>query len=186
MRHRTYTDTAIEFNGEFYCEDCLDEHMVICDCCNARVLREDAQIDSNYTLCSDCYYEHYSYCEECGAIIANEDCYYIDECDEYPYCYNCFQRNQKDKGIHDYSYKPKPIFHSNGSRYFGVELEVDYGGHSDDNAREVLDIANDEHESKLTIELKKLTYPDFVKFGQIRKGDKTGKGIKGVKLLDLC
>ncbi len=41
-------------------------------------------------------------------------------------------------------------------------------------------------QAKLTIELKKLTYPDFVKFGQIRKGDKTGKGIKGVKLLDLC
>lgn len=41
-------------------------------------------------------------------------------------------------------------------------------------------------QAKLTIELKKLTYPDFVKFTQIRKGEKTGKGIKGVKLLDLC
>ncbi|MDO4301095.1 MAG: phage/plasmid primase, P4 family [Clostridia bacterium] len=38
---------------------------------------------------------------------------------------------------------------------------------------------------KLTIELKKLTYPDFVKFCQLRKGERTCKGIKGVKLLDL-
>lgn len=144
-------DSAIEFNGEYYCEECLDELTVLCDCCNARVLREDAQIDSNYTLCPDCYYEHYSCCEDCGAIIANEDCYYIDEYDDYPYCYSCFQRNQRDKGIHDYSYKPEPIFHGNGNRYFGVELEVDYGGHCDDNAREILDIANDEHEENLYI-----------------------------------
>lgn len=37
---------------------------------------------------------------------------------------------------------------------------------------------------KLTIELKKLTYPDFVKFCKLRKGERNCKGIKGVKLLD--
>lgn len=144
-------DTAVEFNGEYYCEDCLDELTVICDHCNTRIFREDANIDSNYTLCHDCYYEHYSCCEECGRIIANEDCYYLDEYEEYPYCYSCYQRIQYYKGIHDYCYKPDPIFLGKGNRFFGVELEVDYGGHHNDNAREILEIANNKHEDNLYI-----------------------------------
>lgn len=47
--------------------------------------------------------------------------------------------------IHDYSYKPDPEFKGEGKRYFGVELEVDYGGN--DNAKEVLDIANYDKEN---------------------------------------
>lgn len=103
-------DTAVEFNGEYYCEDCLDDLTVLCDHCNTRILREDVNIDSNYTLCQECYYTHYSCCEDCGRIIANEDCYYIDEYDDYPYCYGCYQQVQQHKGIHDYDYKPDPIF----------------------------------------------------------------------------
>lgn len=144
-------NTAFEFNGEYYCEDCLDDLTVICDHCNTRIFREDANIDSNYTLCQECYYEHYTCCEDCGRIIANEDCYYIDEYDDYPYCYGCYQQVQQHKGIHDYDYKPDPIFHGNSNRFLGVELEVDCGGHIDDNAREVLEIANDVQEENLYI-----------------------------------
>jgi hypothetical protein len=53
--------------------------------------------------------------------------------------------------IHDYSYKPAPIFYGDGSRYFGVELEVDEGGCDEDNAEEILDIANNFHEDRLYI-----------------------------------
>lgn len=49
--------------------------------------------------------------------------------------------------IHDYSYKPDPEFKGEGKRYFGVELEVDYGGKDNDNAKEVLDIANYDREN---------------------------------------
>ena len=44
--------------------------------------------------------------------------------------------------IHDYSYKPNPIFYGDGNRYFGIELEIDEAGKDDDYAEELLDIAN--------------------------------------------
>ena len=44
--------------------------------------------------------------------------------------------------IHEYSYKPNPIFYGEGNRYFGIELEIDEAGKDDDYAEELLDIAN--------------------------------------------
>ena len=102
-------------------------------------------------MCSHCYYEHYSRCEDCGRIISNEDCHYLDDYDDYPYCYSCYQRNQSKRNIHDYSYKPDPVFYGIGSRFFGIELEVDYGGNISENAGKVLDIANDDHDNRLYI-----------------------------------
>ena len=144
-------NNAVEFRGEYYCEGCLEDITVHCNHCGTLILRDGAISDSHYTLCHDCYNEYYTCCEDCGRIISNDDCYYIGDYDDYPYCYNCYQEYQRYKGIHDYSYKPDPIFHGNGSRFFGVELEVDYGGHLDDNAREVLEIANETQEENLYI-----------------------------------
>lgn len=142
---------TFEFDEEYYCEECLDEMTSICDHCGSRVPEEETVCDSNYTLCRECYNDHYSHCEDCGRIIANEDCYYMDDYEEFPYCYSCYQHNQRYRGIHDYNYKPDPIFHGSGSRFFGVELEVDNGGYLDDNARQVLEIANEDHEENLYI-----------------------------------
>ena len=44
--------------------------------------------------------------------------------------------------IHDYSYKPDPIFRGTGKRYFGIELEVDEGGKCEENAFKLLNLAN--------------------------------------------
>ena len=63
-------------------------------------------------------------------------------------CRCCYEEQTcTDHTIHDYYYKPSPIFFGEGLRYFGVELEVDAGGESDDNAAQIIDIANacDEH-----------------------------------------
>ena len=136
---------------EYYCEDCYNELTVVCDHCGATIPHGEARIDSEHTLCMECYYEHYSCCEECGRTINNDDCYYLDDYDEYPYCYNCYQRNLSRKNIHNYSYKPEPIFHGDGNRFFGIELEVDYGGNIGDNAEKILDIANDDDEDRLYI-----------------------------------
>ena len=48
--------------------------------------------------------------------------------------------------IHDYYYKPEPIFYGEGKRYFGVELEIDGAGESNDNAERIAKIANQDHE----------------------------------------
>lgn len=48
------------------------------------------------------------------------------------------------KNINDYYYKPEPVFYGNSSdnRYFGVELEIDYGGEVDENAHLIMQVAN--------------------------------------------
>lgn len=68
---------------------------------------------------------------------------YIEEYANYigddPYCDDCYD-GIKGHPIHDYSYKPDPIFYGRGKRYFGVELEIDVGGRDDDNAQLLLDM----------------------------------------------
>ena len=52
---------------------------------------------------------------------------------------DCFDM---DEIIHDYYYKPEPIFYGDGPRYLGVELELDDGGENEFCASKLLDIAN--------------------------------------------
>ena len=130
---------AHEFNGEIYCESCLEELTVLCDCCSRRIFRDNAEGDSNYTLCSNCYENRYSTCDDCGCLVHNDDLCY-DEDSDYAYCQNCYQ---KLKGIHSYSYKPNPIFYGSESNlYMGVELEIDKGGEINENAEKLTDIGN--------------------------------------------
>lgn len=70
--------------------------------------------------------------------------YYACESDgnEYPFCYDCYTSRASRKPIQDYYYKPEPLFRGDGDRFFGVELEVDGAGEDDDNAAEVMSIAN--------------------------------------------
>lgn len=76
-------------NDKYYCSDCYNELTVVYDHCGETIPHGEACIDSEHTLCRECYYEHYSCCEECGRTIHNDDCYYLDDYDEYPYCYSC-------------------------------------------------------------------------------------------------
>lgn len=57
-------------------------------------------------------------------------------------CYSCYEHRHTSCSIQEYSYKPEPIFHGQGERYFGVELELDCGGECDKNACELIEAAN--------------------------------------------
>lgn len=59
-------------------------------------------------------------------------------------CYRCY--NDRFQLIHPHDYKPSPIFCGTIPRFFGVELEIDDGGHSDKNARILLDTVNTDAE----------------------------------------
>lgn len=98
---------------------------------------DDTYGDDYHTLCRACYEENYTRCEHCDALIHNDDAYSYD--DGY-YCSECY--HNKCKNIHEYSYKPNPIFYGDGSRYFGIELEIDHAGKDNDNAERILDIGN--------------------------------------------
>lgn len=95
-------------------------------------------------LCEHCYDRHYTICEDCSRIISQDDAYYSDD-DDYAYCYDCFHTHNLS-AIHDYSYKPDPIFYGNDDRFFGAELENDSAGKDGENAELILDEANRESE----------------------------------------
>ena len=129
-----------EFDGQLMCEQCLDEHTVVCDNCHERIWRDNAEGDSLSTLCSHCYQYCYTTCERCGVLIRNDDAYYEDD-DDVPYCYDCY-RKLEESAIKSYNYKPDPIFYGSGNLFYGVELEIDKGGEENENAERLLDIAN--------------------------------------------
>lgn len=140
-----YTVDGMELiSGALVCGNCLDEETFICSHCGERCLNDEQIGDENITLCESCYENYYTRCNDCNAIISREEAYYLDDDydDEEPYCEECYYRENSRKYIHDYSYKPDPIFRGNGNRYFGVELEIDYGGKDEDNAEGLFNIAN--------------------------------------------
>ena len=124
------------------CEACANEETVICTHCGERIYRDDNAGDENMPLCQSCYDRHYTSCERCGRIIHQYDAYYEDGDEDTPLCCDCHTRVSREKAIHDYYYKPAPIFRGDGPRYFGVELEIDAGGEDDDSAQQIMEIAN--------------------------------------------
>ena len=136
-------ESACHFQGNIYCADCLDELTVICDHCMNRIWADDDYGDSSRPLCQDCFDRYYARCDNCGRVIPYDEVNYIDDDDDRPLCYECYTGEERNaRIIHDYYYKPSPIFYGKGPRYFGVELEIDEGGESEDNATEILAAGN--------------------------------------------
>ena len=134
-------DDYYEVEGDIVCTECVENHTVICDHCHERVWDSNSVSDDYTTLCSDCFNGSYYRCGECDSIIHEDNSNYYDG-DHY--CDECYDRLTEDtRSIHDYSYKPEPIFYGDSDRYFGVELEIDMGGKEDSNAEAILHIAND-------------------------------------------
>lgn len=135
---------CIIYDGGEFCRHCYEEEMAVCDCCGQRGWREDMEEDDYTSLCLSCYERHYTRCTDCGQIIHYDAAFFFDNNDEYAYCSHCFSNaRQARQKIHGYGYKPLPIFYGEGTRYFGVELELDEGGEEEDNAVDLLQIANE-------------------------------------------
>ena len=133
-------DQLTPFQNELLCPSCLNERTVLCAHCGERIFRSDNCGTDTTPLCEDCYEDHYTHCTGCGELIRRENaCYRGDD----PYCHGCYH-SMPAQGISDYCYKPEPIFCGEGSRFFGVELEIDGAGEDDDNADHIMDITNAE------------------------------------------
>lgn len=140
-------ETMHHVGDALICPTCTRTHTLPCSNCGQLIWRDDNAGDFVAPLCPSCREHSYTTCTRCHSVVHNEDAHYRedDEDEEYPYCPNCY--NYLDAhGIMDYYYKPAPIFHGDGFRYFGVELEIDGAGEHDDNAGLIQDIANAEHE----------------------------------------
>lgn len=130
-----------EFSDNLLCTSCLNTETVRCVRCGERIWMDCNEGDDHTPLCRSCFDRYYTTCEDCGRTIHYDDAYYFDDEDE-PRCYSCHCRHADDREIHDYYYKPEPIMLGDGSRYFGVELEIDDAGESNRNAAKILEIAN--------------------------------------------
>ena len=136
----------VSYRDLMLCGECLRTETTVCSCCGERIWADDNEGDGDTPLCERCYDRSYTTCTDCGRTIHQDDAYYIDEDDYDARCYACHCRHADHRVIHDYYYKPEPIFYGEGKRYFGVELEIDGAGESNANAEKILQIANREHE----------------------------------------
>ena len=135
-------ESRVLVGDDALCERCANEETVLCSRCGERIYRDDNAGDDNTPLCQPCYDRHYTSCERCGRIIHLDDAYYEDDDEDDPLCYDCHTHARRNKMIEDYYYKPEPLFRGDGSRYFGVELEIDGAGEDDTSAQKVMEIAN--------------------------------------------
>ena len=133
------------FHDQTLCPGCLQAHTGICQYCGNRVWDEDIHYDEGQAICPDCFGQHFLTCVGCGRVIHEHEARYLDDDENSPYCSSCYEELEDRVAIHDYSYKPDPIFYGQGPRYFGVELEIDEAGESRSNARDLLDIFNQKH-----------------------------------------
>lgn len=134
-------DDVVWMDDDPLCYSCSEEETVLCDHCGQRIYWDDNCGDSDHILCESCFEQYYTRCENCGAVIHTSDVHYVSQNDEM-LCADCYNNRNRDVAIHEYSYKPKPVFHGTKPRYFGVELEIDEGGQDDDHADTLLSIAN--------------------------------------------
>lgn len=80
----------IEYNGNYYCEECAEEELSTCKHCNEVGLKDDMYyVDGDY-YCESCYDNLFVTCEECQEPISRDDAYYYDGT---PYCDECYNNN---------------------------------------------------------------------------------------------
>lgn len=114
------------------CESCASNHTMRCDDCGDTVPTNDTQCVGDDTLCDGC---------------RERNCYYCDDCEEL--CRNsnpCNCSNTSDL-IHDYGYRPYPVFHGKLKGlegFIGVELEVNTDAQSE-HAGDVIGQLGEDH-----------------------------------------
>ena len=142
-------DTLYDVEGDLVCRDCMERDSFVCTRCGERFWEDHNDGDEDTPLCEECYYNgEYLSCFRCGRVLTESEARYIDEFG--PYCDECYEKEQEKEIIHDYSYKPEPVFYGKGLRYMGVELEVDrdeyHSSSPQEDAKEVMELANEQEE----------------------------------------
>ena len=140
---------VVDYNT--WCEGCTERYASYCESCE-----EYTESSTNYVADRDA-----NWCDECVT-----GCYWCDDCSQYyyeGYCEDC----QDSRVVHDYSYRPDPIFHSTDGRerlYFGLEIEVEAGhnyGEASEYASQLesLDLAYLKSDGSLNCGFEVVTHP---------------------------
>jgi len=147
----TENDDWCIVDSNTWCESCTERYGSWCESCE-----EYTEDSTNYVADRDVYW-----CEGCTG-----DTYFCHTCDQYydqGFCEEC----QDTRVIHDYSYRPDPIFHSttNTERlFFGIEIEVEAGRGLSDAAEyaqqlETMDLAYLKSDGSLSCGFEIVTHP---------------------------
>ena len=129
---RLYTSSDEWYNvdDQSWCESCWSNDSFTCNRCDYCVNsnRDGGTNVGDEYWCEDCVSNNATYCDEC-------DEYYLDGRG----CENC---GGGDGKVHQYSYKPNPIFHggNDNNLYMGFELEMSYGDESDNYRSTIPDV----------------------------------------------
>lgn len=81
---------AIEFDGKFYCDECIDEVSFVCDDCGERKPIAERNDVECKVVCDDCLFDKYTVCDVCGNYIANESIIYCNDDGRY-ICHDCLE-----------------------------------------------------------------------------------------------
>jgi hypothetical protein len=144
--------------NERICPECYEDYTE-CNHCRGLINTEEDQFYRDvdgFTVCEICR-DYYVFCEDCERLVHIDDAIFNqDDCNFY--CRSCaedrglFDDDDDEIVIHDYDYKPEPIFHILPSEclhylnekdetplFLGVELEIDEGGKNHENARYIIE-----------------------------------------------
>ena len=161
--------TSSDVDGDRWCETCVDNDACECSDCNDLYPANSLNWveNGNRKVCDDCF-DEYTECRECGNYYYRDNMCYDDDSEEF-YCEDCWQnRSRVDGRIRDYSYRIEPTFHfgeeeSSHAYVYGVELEVDGGGHSNTHANRVYEIMDgkiiNKHDGSLCDGFEIVSYP---------------------------
>ena len=108
----------------------MESQLEECGVCHSLRKYEELACFDDTLICSDCLEDSTVICGRCGERIWIED-------DDRVLCYDCHRRHRSRYSINDYSYKPDPIFYGSDTLFMGVEIELDEGGESDNQARKL-------------------------------------------------
>jgi len=134
----TVDDEYNDVEGEVWCEGCTRNDAHWCDLCdNYFTGYTYGTDDSDRTMCERCFENNTSYCEDC-------DNTYLNGCD-YDH-----DGDNDGRTIHDYSYRPDPIFRKSDDEqtrlYFGIEIETEVRGGDYSNRRSAAEYAQQQLE----------------------------------------
>ena len=153
---REYMSEVVVVQGqtEIWCKKCRDQETTLCNDCHRYVLRNTVEEDyDGNRICPECR-PRYSRCEECGRLGITERMVEVEEEEEGVrlLCQRCDREISNERYIHDYGYKPVPIFRhiegntttENGKLYLGTELEIGTGGENHRKAKQILRVIGDQ------------------------------------------
>lgn len=111
-----------EINGQWYCDDCINENFRLCAGCADYYHVDDcywSEVTEEY-YCSDCYNESFFCCESCGQEYSYDD-YARDG-----YCNNCYHDDDEYREVGD-SILSDTFNRINSKRCWGIEIETSSG-----------------------------------------------------------